>query len=56
MNNLHQAVNTYNSKMEKILNALNPLKTKKLKPSHRQPWFMDNIKTEIQLRRHKETM
>ena len=42
--------------MWKILDAHAPLKTKKLKPSHRQPWFTDNIRTEIQLRRHKEAM
>ena len=42
--------------MGKILDAHAPLKTTMLKPSHKQPWFMDNIRTEIQLRRHKEAM
>ena len=56
INNLHQTVNTYNSKMGKIWNVHAPLKTKKSKPSHRQPWFMDNIRTEIQLRRHRDAM
>ena len=56
IDNLHLAVNTYNSKMGKILNAHTLLKTKKLKPSHRQSWFTDNIRIEILLRRQKEAM
>ena len=51
--NIDEAVNFYNDKVKHVLDTHTPEKTKVVKRSHNQPWFIDTIKQEIILRRHK---
>ena len=44
----------YNSSASNLLNTHAPLKTKKLRITHNQPWFSDKIRQEIIVHRHKE--
>ena len=40
--------------MAEIMDKHAPIKTKKIKIKHHQPWFNDRLKSEIKLRRWKE--
>ena len=51
---LDQWVDYYNNTLKEILDRHAPEKTKTLRVSHQQLWFMDKIKHEIMLRRAKE--
>ena len=44
----------YNDGMAEIMVKHTPIKTKKIKIKHYQPWFNDRLKSEIKLRRFKE--
>ena len=52
--NVQQLVGSYNTILSELLEKHAPLQTKKVKQSHRQPWFDDRIRREIILRRKKE--
>lgn len=47
-------VQQYNDGMAEIMDKHAPIKTKKIKIKHHQPWFNDRLKSEIKLRRWKE--
>ena len=47
-------VNQYNTKLRNVLEKHAPEKSKYIGNTHQQPWFNDNIKSEIVLRRKKE--
>ena len=47
-------VQQYNDGMAEIMDKHAPIKTKKIKIKHHQPWFNDRLKSEIKLRRGKE--
>ena len=47
-------VQQYNDGMAEIMVKHAPIKTKKIKIKHHQPWFNDRLKSEIKLRRWKE--
>ena len=51
---VQQLVGSYNTILLELLEKHAPLWTKKVKQSHRQPWFDDRIRGEIILRRKKE--
>ena len=51
---LHHLVEVYNQNLAEILDIHAPLKSKTLKITHIQPWFIDKIKREILLRRRLE--
>ena len=51
---LHHLVEVYNQKLAEILDKHAPLKSKTLQITHIQPWFNDQIKMEILLRRRLE--
>ena len=44
----------YSDGMAEIMVKHAPIKTKKIKIKHHQPWFNDRLKSEIKLRRWKE--
>ena len=44
----------YNDNMAEIMVKHAPIKTKKIKIKHHQPWINDRLKSEIKLRRWKE--
>ena len=48
-------VDYYNTSMKSLLDKLAPEKMKVIKQSHNQPWFSNTIKSEIVLRRKKNT-
>ena len=50
---IHDLLTLYNSSASNVLNIHAPLKTKKLRITHNQPWFSDKIKQEIIVHRHK---
>ena len=63
--NLSEAFNTepqshmdrvlhYNTELRNVLEKHAPEKSKYIRNTHQQPWFNDNIKSEIVLRRKKE--
>ena len=54
INTLEQKVDYYNKTLTECLQECVPLKTKQQKTSTKQPWFGDNIKCKIQIRRIKE--
>ena len=47
-------VQQYNTELRNVLEKHAPEKSKYLRNAHQQPWFNDNIKSEIVLRRKKE--
>ena len=47
-------VQQYNDGMAEIMDKHAPIKTKKIKIKHHQPWFNDRLKSEIKSRRWKE--
>ena len=51
---IHNLLTLYNSSASNLLNTHAPLKTKKLRITHNQPWFSDKIRQEITICRHKE--
>ena len=51
---LSDMVNTYNNGIRTAINKHAPEKIKKVKTSHQQPWFSDNIRDEIRIRCMKE--
>ena len=51
---VQQLVGSYNTILSELLEKHAPLQTKKVKQSHRQPWFDDRIRSKIILRRKKE--
>ena len=51
---IHNLLTLYNSSASNLLNTHAPLKTKKLRITHNQPWFSDKIRQEIIVCRHKE--
>ena len=52
--NIDDAVLTYTNKLAEILDNHAPMKEKFVKKCHNQPWFTDQIKDEIRLRRTME--
>ena len=52
--NLEQGVNYYNKALNDMMENHAPTKTKTLRLTHHQPWFNEQIKMEIILRRKKE--
>ena len=52
--NVQQPVASYNTILSELLEKHAPLRTRKVKQSHRQPWFDDRIRREIIIRRKKE--
>ena len=52
--NDQQLVASYNTILSELLEKHTPLRTKKVKQSHRQPWFDNRIRREIIIRRKKE--
>ena len=53
---IHDLLTLYNSSASNFLNTHAPLKTKKMRITHTQPWFSDKIRQEITVYRHKEKM
>ena len=51
--NVQQLVASYNTILSELLEKHAPLQTRKVKQSHRQPWFDDRIRREIIIRRKK---
>ena len=51
---LHDVVTEYNTNLAGILESHAPLKQKKCKSCHNQPWSNDRIKDEIKIHRNKE--
>ena len=51
---IHDLLTLYNSSASNLLNTHAPLKTKKLRITHNQPWFSDKIRQEIIVCRHEE--
>ena len=51
---IHDLLTLYNSSASNLLNTHEPLKTKKLRITHNQPWFSDKIRQEIIVCRHEE--
>ena len=51
---VQQLVASYNTILSDLLEKHAPLRTRKVKQSHRQPWFDDRIRREIIIRRKKE--
>ena len=47
-------VSEYNTKLLNILDTHAPLKERAIRKCHSQPWFDDQVKMEIRLRRMKE--
>ena len=47
-------VQEYNDSMAEEMDKHAPIKTRKIKIKHHQPWFNDRLKSEIKLRRWKE--
>ena len=50
---IYDLLTLYNSSASNLLNTHAPLKTKRLRITHNQPWFSDRIRQEIRLCRHK---
>ena len=53
-NSLADKVERYNTELKGVLDKHAPVKTKTVKITHQNPWFNENIKEEIRLRRKKE--
>ena len=52
--NLHEVVTKYNTNLARILESHAPLKQKKSRSCHNQPWFNGKIKDKIKIHRNKE--
>ena len=46
----------YQNELKKILDELAPLKKKRIRKEMKQPWYDEQVATEVQLRRLKERM
>ena len=51
---LTKLVSIYNTTITDVLDKHAPIRSKTIKQSHKQPWFMDKIRKEIILRQYKE--